>query len=437
MASYKAVAGTQDILPEQQPYWRFVEQTVEQVMRLYGYQRIETPTFEETAVFLRGVGEGTDIVEKEMYSFEDRGGDSLTLRPEGTAGTVRAYLEHGLFMKPQPVKLFYVRMEMFRYERQQRGRYREHHQFGCEALGETDPAVDAEIISLLMQIYRALGLQGIELHLNSVGDRNCRPRYVQALLDYYRPLYDDLDPDCKVRFSKNPLRLLDCKEPRDQPKIANAPKIVDYLCDECAAHFHEVRRLLDAAGVAYVIDPLLVRGLDYYTRTAFEAVPLASASRRQGVVGGGGRYDGLAELLGGRSAPGIGFGAGMERIIEFMQEQKIEVPADPPPAAYVAYVGAAAKAEAVRLTAELRQAGISALLAFGDRTLKAQMKQANASGARYVYVLGEEELARGEVAVRMESSEGRQHFSVKRGEALAVAQGGSYHPIIREGGSGE
>jgi histidyl-tRNA synthetase len=437
MANYKAVAGTQDILPEQQPYWRFVEQTVEQVMRLYGYQRIDTPTFEETAVFLRGVGAGTDIVEKEMYSFEDRGGDSLTLRPEGTAGVVRAYLEHGLFMKPQPVKLFYVRMEMFRYERQQRGRYREHHQFGCEALGETDPAVDAEIISLLMQIYRALGLQGIELHLNSVGDRNCRPQYVQALVDYYRPLYGDLCQDCKVRFNKNPLRLLDCKEARDQPKIANAPKIIDALCDECAAHFGEVRRLLDAAGVAFVIDRLLVRGLDYYTRTAFEAVPVTGTGRRQSSIGGGGRYDGLAELLGGRPTPGIGFGAGMERIIDVLKEQKIAVPDDPPPAAYVAYVGAAAKAEAVRLTAELRQAGIATTLSFGDRTLKAQMKQANASGARYVFVLGEEELARGEVAVRVDSDEGRQHFSVKREEALAVAQGGSYSPIAREGAPGE
>lgn len=437
MASYKAVAGTQDILPDQQPYWRFVEQTVEQVMRLYGYQRIDTPTFEETAVFLRGVGAGTDIVEKEMYSFEDRGGDSLTLRPEGTAGVVRAYLEHGLFMKPQPVKLFYVRMEMFRYERQQRGRYREHHQFGCEALGETDPGVDAEIISLLMQIYRALGLQGIELHLNSVGDKNCRPQYVQALVDYYRPLYDDLCQDCKIRFNKNPLRLLDCKEPRDQPKIASAPKIIDYLCEECAAHFGEVRRLLDAAGVAFVIDPLLVRGLDYYTRTAFEAVPVTGAGRRQSSIGGGGRYDGLAELLGGRSTPGIGFGAGMERIIDVMKEQHVEVPADPLPLVYVAYVGAAAKAEAMRLTVELRQAEIATTLAFGDRTLKAQMKQANASGARYVFVLGEEELARGEVAVRMDSDAGRQHFSVKRSEALAVAQGGSYTPIVREGTSGE
>jgi histidyl-tRNA synthetase len=437
MTSYKAVAGTQDILPDQQPYWRFVEQTVEQVMRLYGYQRVDTPTFEETAVFLRGVGEGTDIVEKEMYSFEDRGGDSLTLRPEGTAGVVRAYLEHGLFMKPQPVKLFYVRMEMFRYERQQRGRYREHHQFGCEALGETDPGVDAEIISLLMQIYRALGLRDIELHLNSVGDRTCRPRYVQALVDYYRPLYDDLCQDCKVRFNKNPLRLLDCKEPRDQPKIASAPKIIDTLCDECAAHFGEVRRLLDAAGVAFVIDPLLVRGLDYYTRTAFEAVPVTGAGRRQSSIGGGGRYDGLAELLGGRPTPGIGFGAGMERIIDVMKEQHVEVPADPPPLVYVAYVGAAAKAEATRLTAELRQMGIATTLSFGDRTLKAQMKQANASGARYVFVLGEEELARGEVAVRMDRDEGRQHFSVKRGEALAVVQGGEYHPIVREGEAGE
>ena len=260
MASYKAVAGTQDILPEEQPYWRFVEQTVAEVARLYGYQKMVTPTFEETSVFQRGVGAGTDIVEKEMYTFEDRGGDSLTLRPEGTAGVVRAYLEHGLFMKPQPVKLFYVE-PMFRYERQQRGRYREFNQFGYEALGETDAAVDAEIITLLMQVYAQLGLRGLELHLNSIGDKICRPRYIQALVDYYRPLYDELCQDCKVRFTKNPLRLLDCKEPQDQPKIAGAPKITEYLDEACAAHFAEVRRLLEAAEVPYVVDPLLVRGL--------------------------------------------------------------------------------------------------------------------------------------------------------------------------------
>ena len=437
MAAYKAVAGTQDILPDQQPYWRMVEQTVERVMQLYGFGRIDTPTFEETAVFQRGVGAGTDIVEKEMYSFEDRGGEHLTLRPEGTAGVVRAYLEHGLFMKPQPVKLFYVRVPMFRFERQQRGRYREHHQFGCEALGETDPAVDAEIIAVLMTIYRELGLRGLELHLNSIGDRVCRPRYVQALVEYYRPLYADLCQDCKVRFDKNPLRLLDCKEPQDQPKIANAPKITDYLDEACAAHFAEVRRLLDAEGISYVLDPLLVRGLDYYSRTAFEVMPAAGASRRQSAIGGGGRYDGLAELLGGRSTPGIGFGAGMERIIEVMKEQGIQPLAEPPLLAYVAYVGAEAKVEAARLVTELRQANIRAELAFGDRSLKAQMKQANASGARYVFVIGEEELQRGEVAVRADSDEGRKHFSVKRGEALAVAQGGSYQEPPRAGQAGE
>ncbi|HEY7348281.1 MAG TPA: histidine--tRNA ligase [Ktedonobacterales bacterium] len=427
MASYKAVAGTQDILPDEQPYWRFVEQTVAEVMRLYGYQRIETPTFEATPVFQRSVGEGTDIVEKEMYSFEDRGGDHLTLRPEGTAGVVRAYLEHGLFMKPQPVKLYYLRLPMFRYERQQRGRYREHHQFGCEALGETDPAVDAEIIGVLMQVYSALGLRGIDLHLNSVGDRVCRPRYVQALLDYYRPLYADLCQDCKVRFDKNPLRLLDCKQPQDQPKIAGAPKMLEYLCEECATHFAEVRRLLEAEDIAYVIDPLLVRGLDYYTRTAFEAVPQTGASRRQGVVGGGGRYDGLAELLGGRSTPGIGFGAGMERIIEFMQEQQIQPPAEPEPLAYVAYVGAEAKAEAMRLTAELRRVGVAAALAFGDRRLAAQMKQADASGARYALILGEEEIKSGMVKVRdlaaPKEERDRKDFSIRRDEALAFMRG--------------
>ncbi len=426
MATYKAVAGTQDVLPDEQPYWRMVERTVEEVMCLYGYGRIDTPTFEETEVFQRGVGTGTDIVEKEMYSFEDRGGDQLTLRPEGTAGVVRAYLEHGLFMKPQPVKLYYVRTPMFRYERQQRGRYREHHQFGCEALGEEDPAVDAEIIAVLMQIYRTLGLRDIELHLNSIGDQVCRPRYVQALVEYYRPLYDDLCQDCKVRFAKNPLRLLDCKQPQDQPKIANAPKITEYLCEPCAAHFAQVRRLLDAEGISFVLDPLLVRGLDYYTRTAFEVLPMAGASRRQSAIGGGGRYDGLAELLGGRPTPGIGFGAGMERIIEFMREQGIEPAAVPGPVAYVVYVGPEAKIEAARLAAELRQAGVAALLAFGDRTLKAQMRQANASGARYALLIGEGELERGEVTVRdlaaPEEDEARKQFSVKRTEVLAFVQ---------------
>jgi histidyl-tRNA synthetase len=428
MASYKAVAGTQDILPDEQPYWRFVEQTVAEVARLYGYQKIVTPTFEETAVFQRGVGAGTDIVEKEMYSFEDRGGESLTLRPEGTAGVVRAYLEHGLFMKPQPVKLYYIE-PMFRYERQQRGRYREFNQFGFEALGETDPAVDAEIIGLLMQVYARLGLRDLELHLNSIGDRICRPRYVQALVDYYRPLYDELCQDCKVRFNKNPLRLLDCKERQDQPKIAGAPKITEYLDEACAAHFAEVRRLLDAEGVAYVIDPLLVRGLDYYSRTAFEVMPVAGAARRQSVVGAGGRYDGLAELLGGRATPGIGFAAGMERVIELMQEQKIQPPAAPAPLAYVAYVGAEAKAEAVRLAAELRRAGVGTALALGDRTLKAQMKQANASGARFALLLGEGELERGEVTVRdlaaPEDAEGQKQVSVKRGQVLAFVHPGA------------
>jgi histidyl-tRNA synthetase len=318
---------------------------------------------------------------------------------------------------------------MFRYERQQRGRYREFNQFGYEALGETDPAVDAEIIGLLMQVYARLGLRDLELHLNSIGDRVCRPRYVQALVDYYRPLYDDLCQDCKVRFNKNPLRLLDCKEPQDQPKIAGAPKITEYLDEACAAHFAEVRRLLDAEGVAYVLDPLLVRGLDYYSRTAFEVMPLAGAARRQSVVGAGGRYDGLAELLGGRPTPGIGFAAGMERIIELMQEQKIQPPAEPAPLVYVAYVGVEAKAEAARLTAELRRAGVGTSLALGDRTLKAQMKQANASGARFALLIGEGELERGEVTVRdlaaPEEAEGRKQVSVKRGEVLAFVHPGA------------
>ncbi len=272
---YKALQGFRDILPDEQSYWRFIEQTAMDVAQRFGYRRIETPILEEIAVFHKTAGEGTDIVEHEMYSFADRADKEgnrqiIALRPEGTAGVVRAYLEHGMFQLAQPVKLYYLNLPMFRRERPQAGRYREHHQFGCEALGESDPALDAELIGLLYQFYAQLGLQHIRVYINSIGDRNCRPQYIEKLKEYYRPLLDDCCQDCKLRFSKNPLRLLDCKEPQDQEKIAHAPRITDNLCEPCQAHFDAVKRYLDVSHIPYTIDSLIVRGLDYYTRTVFE-----------------------------------------------------------------------------------------------------------------------------------------------------------------------
>ena len=406
---FKALQGFKDILPDEQPYWRMVEQVAIEVANLYGYRRIETPILEETAVFARTSGEGTDVVEKEMYSFDDRpdkegNSTNLTLRPEGTAGAVRAYLEHGMFQQAQPVKLYYLSEPMFRHEKPQAGRVREHHQFGCEALGDGDPAIDAEMIALLYDFYAHLGLKHIRVFINSIGDGNCRPQYIEILKDYYRPLLNDSCQDCQVRFYKNPLRLLDCKEPQDQPKIAAAPKIIDYLCEPCREHFEAVQRFLSAYDVPYQIDPLIVRGLDYYTRTVFE---FTSGLDKQALVGGG-RYDGLAEILGGAHTPGIGFGAGIERVIQEMKRQKITPPQEERPLAFVVYFGKTPeyKEAAVRTVAELRHKGIKTEMAYGDRSAKSQMKQANNSGASYAVLIGEQELKGGFVTVKDLQAEG-------------------------------
>ncbi len=406
---YRALQGFKDILPDEQPYWRFVEHTAAQVAQLYGYRRIETPLLEDTAVFRRTSGEGTDIVDKEMYSFDDRPDKegralNLTLRPEGTAGVVRAYLEHGMFKLPQPVKLYYMNEPMFRHDKPQAGRYREHHQFGCEALGETDPAIDAEMIGMLAQVYAQLGLKHIRVYINSIGDGNCRPQYIKALQDYYRPLLSDCCDDCQARFYKNPLRLLDCKEPQDQAKIANAPKIVDYLCDACRTHFAAVKRFLDFYQVSFSLNPLLVRGLDYYTRTVFE---FTSEIDKQ-ALNGGGRYDGLAEILGGVQTPGIGFGMGIERIILEMKRQGITPPPEQGLRVFVVYFDKTEelKNAAVQITAELRHVGIKAEMSYGDRSRKAQMKQANTSGAAYAVLIMEDELVKGLVTVKDMQAEG-------------------------------
>ncbi|GAC1380197.1 MAG: histidine--tRNA ligase [Ktedonobacteraceae bacterium] len=426
---YKSLQGFGDILPVDQPYWYLVERTATEVAEFYGYRRIETPILEETGVFHKTVGEGTDIVEHEMYSFDDRADKegnrtNIALRPEGTAGVVRAYLEHGLHKLSQPVKLFYFG-PFFRRERPQAGRYREHHQFGCEALGDGDPAIDAELIGLLNQLYRQLGLQHIHVSINSIGDRNCRPQYIEVLKEYYRPLLSDCCQDCQMRFDKNPLRLLDCKNSQDQPKIQAAPKISDYLCEPCHEHFAAVQQFLKLYDVSFTLDPLIVRGLDYYTRTVFEF----TAGIDKLALNGGGRYDGLAEILGGASTPGIGFGAGVERIISELKKQNITPPASEKPRAFVIYFGktAALKAVAVQLVAQLRHGGIKAEMSYGDRSSKAQMKQANSSGAAYALIIGDNELANNTVSVKDLQAEStasdKKQVEVQREDLISYLNG--------------
>lgn len=426
---YKALQGFKDILPEEQPYWRLVEKVAVEVAETFGYRRINTPTLEETSLYRRTSGEGTDVVEKEMYSFDDRPDKegrsaSITLRSEGTAGVVRAYLEHGLFQQVQPVKLYYLSAPVFRHDKPQAGRLREHHQFGCEALGEEDPALDAEIIGLLHQVYTRLGLKNIRVRINSIGDSNCRPQYIEMLRDYYRPLLDNCCSDCQVRFAKNPLRLLDCKDPRDQENIARAPRISAHLCAPCQEHFAATQCLLGLHDVPFEHDPLIVRGLDYYTRTVFEF----TSNEDNLALSGGGRYDGLAEILGGQHIPAIGFGAGLERIILELKKLGIRPAEGGQPYAFVVGFGKGEtyRNAVVRLTTQLRQAGIWAEMSYGVRSAKAQMKQANACGACYALLLGESELAGNFVTVRNlqtnEVEREKKQIEVKREDLLAFLQ---------------
>lgn len=395
---YAAPRGTSDVLPEDWAYWRYVRDTAERVCASFGYARIETPVFEHAGVFLRTAGAGTDIVEKEVYLFDDRGGDQLALRPEGTASIVRAYIEHGMASQPQPLRLFYI-AQNFRYDRPQAGRYRQHTQFGAEAIGDGDSLIDAEIIDLLWTFYGELGLRGLALRVNSIGDAVCRPGYLDALRDYYRGRLDDTCADDRVRFEKNPMRLLDCKEDRCQPIIAGAPRLRDYLCDGCRDHFEKLQAHLKTLGTPYEVDDRLVRGLDYYTRTAFEVQPSA-AGGGQSAVGGGGRYDGLVELLGGAPTPGIGFGTGIERIVLNLRQQEVAVPPPDAPRLYIAHLTPEAADAALRLASAVRAAGRSVVVGGAGRSLKSQLRHASARGARWAAIIGAGELASGEVTLR-------------------------------------
>lgn len=389
--------GTSDIIPGEVEAWQYLEREIRHICCEYGYSEIRTPIFEHTELFSRGVGDTTDIVEKEMYTFIDRGDRSITLRPEGTASAVRAYLEDKLYAGPQPVKLYYTG-PMFRYDRPQAGRYRQFHQFGVEVFGSHDPAIDAEVMAMAMDFYNRLGLKDLELHINSVGCPSCRPALRQQLQEFFRPRLGNLCPNCQERFERNPLRIIDCKGGYCREAGAGAPTTIDCLCEDCSGHFEAVKKHLDLLNLSYRVDYRLVRGLDYYTHTAFEI--MAKDIGAQSSIGGGGRYNKLVETCGGHPTPGIGFALGMERILLAMKNQNCPIPGTSGPDVFVVTAGKAAASEAFRLLFKIRGAGIAADKDYQDRSLKAQMKYAGKAGAKFVVILGDEELAQGTALIR-------------------------------------
>jgi histidyl-tRNA synthetase len=394
---FQTPRGTQDILPQEQPYWRYIQQAAEATALLYGYERIDTPVFEEAGLFVRTVGAGTDIVEKEMYTFTDLGGGQMTLRPEGTAPVCRAYIEHGMASLPQPVKLFY-QAPIFRYERPQAGRFRQHHQFGFEAIGDADASLDAEVIDMAWRFFATLGLKNLTLQINSIGCPGCRPAYLTKLEEYFVPRQDALCEDCKLRLKKNTLRLLDCKKPGCQPLAAQAPRSVDNLCPECSAHFEQLKRGLTTLKLPFELNSSMVRGLDYYTKTVFEIQP--EEERGQSTIAGGGRYDGLIEELGGKPTPGVGFASGIERIILNLKKQNVVLAGLAKPSVFVVWMGHEAGDAAVKLISDLRESDISAVTAYTPRSMKAQLRQADGAGCHFAAIIGEEELAQGFVTLR-------------------------------------
>jgi len=392
----KAPRGTRDLLPKEIVQWHYFEEKVREVCRLFGYQEIRTPIFEHTELFLRGVGEVTDIVSKEMYTFMDRGERSLTLRPEGTAAVARAYLENKMHGEAQPIKLYYVG-PMFRYDRPQAGRYRQFHQFGVEVFGSQAAELDAEVITLSLFFFRALGLNDFTLHINSVGCPQCRQEYRRQLQAALQDKVSALCADCAERFAKNPLRILDCKQNKCRELTQDVPSMLDVLCGECAEHFAQLRQTLDELGENYVVNPRLVRGLDYYTKTAFEIISPALGA--QSSICGGGRYDYLLNTIGGPQIPGIGFAVGIERVLLALEAAGVQLGEPDKPEVFVATAKVAPK-EALKLTMDLRQAGLAAEQDFLNRSLKAQLKYADKKGIKLVVILGEEEMQKGQVTVR-------------------------------------
>ncbi len=393
----KAIRGTQDVLPSESHEWQYVERTALQVARDHGYREIRTPVFEHTELFQRSVGETTDVVQKEMYTFEDKGGRSITLRPEGTAGAMRLLLEHGLHNEALPIKTSYV-TSCYRYEKPQAGRLREFHQFGIECFGTAAPMADAEVIAVAHNVLKTLGVEGVSLHINSIGCPECRKAYHEALKAYFESRKGELCETCNDRLGRNPMRILDCKSPICSAIAADAPVIIDYLCDDCRAHFAQVQDYLTAAGIDFSLDPHIVRGLDYYTRTVFEFV--SDALGAQAVVCGGGRYDGLCEELGGPHLPSLGFGMGLERLLMVLHAQNTPMPKEPTCDLYLASMGEAASRKCFALANQLREGGVSVECDTVGRGLKAQMKYADKLHALYTIVVGDSELESGKAKLK-------------------------------------
>jgi histidyl-tRNA synthetase len=419
-SSFTAPRGTQDFFPPESGRWIALEAHIHALAARFGYGEIRTPIFESTALFKRGVGDTTDIVEKEMYTFTDRGDRELTLRPEFTAPVVRAVLEHHL-LSDAPLRLYYIG-PIFRYERPQKGRYRQSHQFGIECFGFSGPEADFEVISLAWELVRSYGITDATLNINSIGDAECRPKYREALLAHFRPHVAELSEDSQRRLERNPLRLLDSKDPRDVPLVDTAPTFESILCESCREHFTAVLAYLDAAGIAYVVNPKIVRGLDYYNRTVFEIT--SSVLGSQSTVCGGGRYDTLVESLGGPDVPGVGFGLGLERFLMMAQAAGAV-----PPEVRRGYQGVAlgpqARGRLVELVTELRTTyGVPAFMDFGDRKLKAQFKIADRNGARYALILGSEELAAGELIVRDLVERTERRLPLGKDLARAIVEAG-------------
>ena len=430
----KAIKGTQDLLPADSYKNRYVEQAMLDIATKFGYKEIRTPVFEHTELFSRGVGDTTDVVQKEMYTFDDKGGRSITLRPEGTAGAMRAFLEHGLFNEPLPQKVSYL-TSCYRYEKPQAGRLREFHQFGVECLGTAAPAADAELIALGHSIFSFLGVEGLQLEINSIGCPECRKKYHAALHEYFESHKSALCGTCLDRLGRNPMRILDCKSPECGAIAKDAPKVLDYICDECAAHFETVKKHLDAMNIPYVVNPTIVRGLDYYTRTVFEFVSTQIGA--QGTVCGGGRYDGLAEQLGGTKTPSLGFALGIERLMMLMQAQNTPLPEEERLDLYIASMGDEANVVAAKIAASLREEGIGVQYDVAGRSVKAQMKFANKLGVRNTIVIGDSEIESGKVTVKdMDGGESvemeldgfedsYQNYLIQKAvSALADAEGG-------------
>ena len=399
----KAPRGTNDILPPLSLQWQYIEALARKILSLYNYQQIRIPIFEYTELFQRGIGETTDIVEKEMYTFSDKSGRSITLRPEGTASVVRAYLENKIYGKAQPVKYYYIG-PMFRYERPQAGRYRQFHQLGIEVFGSNDPALDAEVIYLGLNILEELGLNDLEAYVNSIGCLQCRGKYLQKLKEFLNDKQELLCSDCSNRIERNPLRVFDCKNENCSMVINGAPRIIDQLCTKCHLHFQKTRDYLDELQVKYTVDPVLVRGLDYYTNTAFEIK--FNKLGAQDTIFAGGRYNGLVKEIGNKSVPGIGFAIGLERLLLTLEEQGIKVPVKESTDLYVITIGERAKKTAFRFVHKLRKAGLKAEIDYLDRSVKAQMKAADRMNSRYTIILGDNELEEGNATVRnMKSGE--------------------------------